>query len=142
MSDNRNSLLAQLDAVIEKETFSATALKGIEALRSRVELQEKALQASKDAEQNSRTQLANAQHEVDRLRLKETKFEEAVVARGKLELEVAVAKAKSDVWQECFRIIFANRQVREHTNRNIPMKDQYGSTQWASENTDITREER
>lgn len=109
-------VVAMLDSLVEKKTFSLDAMTAIQKLKERAGFDAKDLQRTK-------YDLAATIRERDNYQSKYEKFfkrEAELTARENilttLERDVAVAKAVQGAYKDMFDRMFANRQTRELIN--------------------------
>lgn len=135
--ENIEQLKAGLARLVEKETFSATALKGIEALRET---------AGRAAEENSRLSKAvvevTAQRDAAKARAEKAEAEVAVWKEReknltereafchRAEISQAANLATANTLRECFGLVFRNAEVRRDVLETERNPKAYGPPQY------------
>lgn len=144
-SDIRKAVLAGIDEVIEQETFSATALAGIQKMREDVEELTRAVGAAEETikrkdetiDRHSAT-IADLQDEIGRL----VRREEAVAAKeeelANNERHTANIQGKLDGFREMATLVFRNTEVRREVVKNVNNSGQSESGYYRNDNESTT----
>ena len=120
-----DKLTDAIDQLVQEKTFSLDALNAVGRLRDRAVAQEQQIRSLETLRESQGRAISDLQEQVRQLaeqevglRERERKVAEREAKAQQLEVETAVAVAKSETFGIVFNTIFRNTAVRERVVRN------------------------
>lgn len=115
-----------IDKLIQEKTFSLDALKAIEELKEKAEDLGSTLTRAQDACNQydndltkSESHLAKARQDIEHWQKRESELKEREAKVFDHEKAKAVAEARAEVFDHCFKTVFANVTIRRNVSRSV-----------------------